>query len=86
MGRTQRMPLSSQRMDLGQETAASACGSKSASKLAVGRPGSCFTANQTGPLGVSRCSQSASVRPVDLREALDGLLGRIDAAGPCAPS
>ena len=67
IGRTQRTPLSSQRMDLGQETAASASGSRSASSSPVGRPFSCVTANQTGPLGVSRCSQSSSVRPVDLR-------------------
>ena len=67
IGRTQRTPLSSQRMDLGQETAASASGTNSASRSAVGRPFSWRTANQTGPLGVSRCSQSSNVRPVDLR-------------------
>ena len=69
IGRTQRTPLSSQRMDLGQETAASACGKQvGEQRRAVGRPFSRVTANQTGPLGVSRCSQSSNVRPVDLRK------------------
>ena len=67
IGRTQRTPDSSQRMDLGQETADSASGSRLASKSPVGRPFSWVTANQTGPFGVSRCTQSSRVRPVDLR-------------------
>ena len=79
IGRTQRIPLSSQRIDLGQRTVASAAGSNSASNSPVGRPFFCVTANQTGPLGVSRCSQSSSARPVDFRNPGDCLLRRIDA-------
>ena len=79
IGRTQRVPLASQRMDLGQETAASACRKQVGEQRGGGPPLLLLDREPDRPLRRLPLLAVVQGEAGGLEEPLDRLLGRIDA-------